>query len=234
MDNTERNTFWAVVSALLAFLLWNSSWEVVAQQFMMLGVWLSSIESCTKTRKELEIVGYPKEGYQDAKRLQIVQRKENQEETKMPLEIIQMRVTIFVVFVSFSLFLWLFYACPYTRELTFLICGLDIIFTGASMIVLTDRAFCFIFYKRFKRLTIYNWRYRLGLYRHINNPQPKTAKLGKSVIIGEIPKRKRVYYTVRVKKSRNVYEKVMYCGEMPCDKMKEHMLYEICGVRYIM
>ena len=96
------------------------------------------------------------------------------------------------------------------------------------------KAYRIAFYTKFKRVTIHNWKYLFGCSRF--KVPLKRVKMGKCIVIQEQTKyrRRRSYYIIQLKKSKNTYEKVMYCGEGVCDKNREHTLYEICGVKYIM
>ena len=89
-----------------------------------------------------------------------------------------------------------------------------------------------VFYLNFKRLTIHNWMYLFGFY-NLSKPFPTQHKLGACIILKQGTGLKKRYYTVQLKKSGNIYKKVIYCGDGECDLQKSYILHEIRDSRYM-
>lgn len=88
------------------------------------------------------------------------------------------------------------------------------------------------FKQRFKRLNIYNLRYRFLIWNVIIQKWPISQKYGECEIIDLKKRKRRKYATVRVTKTGQIYKKVMVCNEQINEK-RQCTLHDICHVKYI-
>lgn len=224
----------AIISCILvSIFLKKIELNYLSEQIMIIGMWrafLDPLDLASRLYKELDRNEYPFKGYKKVKVHTCFKKGYQTEVAKVPVEFILLKKMISIGCILFSILLWIG-GRLLPDDLYF--------FTGVYALydmVVSFTAICFfysiLFRKIYKRYTIHNW-WRIYTFSGYKNP-PQRAKLGTCMIIKEEKRRRRNYYTVKVKKSGNMYDKVMYCGEGMCKIDREHTLYEICGVRYIM
>lgn len=221
-----------VVLMLISFILYDvfDGLEMysISIQFILFGYWqaLSGIVRYPRILEELVLIEYPKERYRKKKRYYFFSGFKVEDE---PVDFIRMERILALQFVFFSAFLWI--TGDGGKALGTVIEKIFVFGELFTVIVFWNYMYKIAFYKKYKRLSKCNWKYRLGLGKF--EQQPQKNKMGKCNIIKEVNTGRKKYYVVQEKRNGNVYEKVLYCGEGICDLKREHILYEICKVKYI-
>lgn len=230
VEEKMGNTVFGIICFILALVFQRLNLPYLYVQFLLLGIWRGLMNPVQICREELLVTGYPEEKCKSIEKYGVLFWEEYKKKLKMPIEIIQMVLVNTGGVIFFSVLLW-------TIGKNFLnvveILFLGYVFFGLFVdFIFLRKAYRIAFYTKFKRVTIHNWKYLFGCSRF--KVPPKRVKMGKCIVVQEQTKYRRSYYIVQLKKSKNIYEKVMYCGEGVCDKNREHTLYEIFGVKYIM
>lgn len=226
-----KNTILSIICFALGFVFQRLNYTIVYVQFLLLGIWRGFMNPIQIAREELLATGYPEEKCKGIEKYRVILWEEYEKKLKIPIEIIRMVLVNTGGLIFFSVLLWTIgKKILNVVEILFL----GYVFWGMFVtFIFLRKAYRIAFYTKFKRVTIHNWQYYLWGCSRFKVP-PKRAKMGKCIVIQTQTRCRRSYYIVQLKKSGNVYEKVMYCGEGVCDRNREHTLYEICGVRYIM
>ena len=222
-----HNVTFSAICGVLAFVFKWLNMQYLYVQFLLLMMWRALPSE--KVRKELLVTGYPEKRCRTIEKYGVLFWDEYKKKSKIPIEMIRSSQLHAAGFLFFSAVLWT------TGKYFF--DAMELLFLGYTSfcvfvdIILLGKAYRIAFYKRFKRLSIHNFRHFPAC--SIFKAPPESSKMGKCIIIKEQNRFLRTYYIVKTKKSGNVYDKVMYCGGGACDKNRTYTLYEICSVRYI-
>lgn len=219
----------SMLCGVLAFVFEKLNMIRLSTLLWLLMFWRGSTIMILLQCEDLLVLGYPKKKCKLVQKNEILLGWKSKKNVNVPVEMFNMAFLGCIEFICFSI------ACLVIKETHFnLLECLPLFYCFIMMItdiIFSEKAEIIAFHNTFKRMTFRNFKYKVLCSRF--KAPPSNAKLGKCVIIGIQKRWRRQYYIVKVKKSSNIYEKVMYCGGEKLDKEKEYVLYEICNVKYI-
>lgn len=204
----------------------------IMRQAVLIGLWRYDMILYVGFAHDPLAVTYPREKYEYNPVANLILYASFRKTKKLPREIIQGVLFSSVIFALNSLVSWSM-AAEYPGEEKWA----GILFIASWEIlgkwVYIIKALKVPFYKKYKRLTIKNLRYLLAIKR-LDGRVPENYRLGKCIILEREANSRKSYYRVKVKKSGNVYGKVLYCGDEECDEQKTYTLHEVCNVKYML
>lgn len=216
-----------VISLLLIIFFYMLNIQFMTAQVFMVTIWLAFSETAGVVVRELEVVGYPKEKYvKIGSWSKILRLNDN---ILIPATIKRLIIAMIAQLFLFSIVLGIVNIL--SKELIYIVIGCYSVIITITLLYCIFTAYRIAFYRKFKRINIYNWYYLLGYSRF--KKEIHSTKVGKCTIIGEEVVRGKRYYVVEIKKSGRKYEKVMYCGGGIVCKNNIYVLYEIKKVYYI-
>lgn len=204
----------------------------LAVWFGIVGLLLLNIERMESFYADGLLEGYPKKDCIEPLRLKFIfQRKAMGYGKAIPKEIVFLT---YVLIGSFGAAItWMLITVVFFENNLYYIgygfLGFIFIYGWSGVIVVVICLYK-IFIEKYKRLTIHNWMYILGGSFSKKNI---TKKIGSCELLSERKKWKKIYMTVRLNDSGEVFSDVILSGNRRQDEKKKYILYEICKVKYV-
>lgn len=219
------------VSMILLIILWK------IDKNNIFVIWLLGISALLRfvedvvpaMREELFSVTYPPRNCRQIKKCGILFGWKYRKGVTMPMEIILMVTYWYAGGIVFSLVYWIVGNTASNMTRFYILLGYCF-WILVILLYFSGKGFKVSFYEKYKKLTRYNFKYRLFQYYL---EEPERYEIGKCMVIARKKKKREMYVAVKMADSQEVIKDVLFCAEKPCHKNEMYTLYEICKVRYI-